>query len=31
MTLQEQNLTEEQYENCLSDIADKVNGVSDLF
>jgi predicted phosphodiesterase len=30
MTLQEQNLTEEQYENCLSDIADKVNGVSDL-
>ena len=30
MTLQEQNLTEEQYENCLSDIADKINGVSDL-
>lgn len=30
MTLQEQNLTEKQYENCLSDIADKVNGVSDL-
>ena len=30
MTLQEQNLTEEQYENCLSDITDKVNGVSDL-
>lgn len=30
MTLQEQNLTEEQYENCLSDIADKINGVNDL-
>lgn len=30
MTLQEQNLTEEQYENCLSDIADKVNGINDL-
>lgn len=30
MTLQEQNLTEEQYENCLSDIADKLNGKNDL-
>jgi predicted phosphodiesterase len=30
MTLQEQNLTEEQYENCLSDIADKINGLNDL-
>ena len=30
MTLQELNLTEEQYENCLSDITDKINGVNDL-
>ena len=30
MTLQEQNLTKEQYENCLSDISDKINGVNDL-
>lgn len=30
MTLQELNLTEEQYENCLSDIIDKINGVNDL-
>ena len=30
MTLQEQNLTEEQYENCLADIADKINGINDL-
>jgi predicted phosphodiesterase len=30
MTLQEQNLTEEQYENCLSDIADKLDGKNDL-
>lgn len=30
MTLQEQNLTEEQYENCLSDISDKLDGKNDL-
>lgn len=30
MTLQEQNLTKEQYENCLYDISDKINGVNDL-
>lgn len=30
MTLQELNLTEEQYENCLSDIIDKINEVNDL-
>lgn len=30
MTLQELNLTEEQYENCLSDITDKINGINDL-
>lgn len=30
MTLKEQGLTEEQYENCLSDIADKINGLNDL-
>ena len=30
MTLKEQNLTDEQYKNCLSDIDDKLNGKSDL-
>ncbi len=30
MTLKEQNLTDEQYKNCLSDIDDKLNGRSDL-
>lgn len=30
MTLEEQNLTKEQYENCLSDIADKFDGKNDL-
>jgi predicted phosphodiesterase len=30
MTLEEQNLTKEQYENCLSDIADKLDGKNDL-
>lgn len=30
MTLEEQNLTKEQYENCLSDISDKLEGKNDL-
>lgn len=30
MTLKEQNLTQEQYENCLTDISDKLNGKNDL-